>query len=79
MNRRKNILLKDKWTIFLKYYNCNWKPYFHSGNKIHCFDYDYAKKLYDNVCENFNTSQWMLIKIDNMYSRYEFMYIKEDD
>jgi len=79
MKERKNKLLKDKYTIFLKFYNTTWKPYFHNANEIHCFDYDYAKNLYEKLCKNFNLSQWMLVKVENMYSEDDFIWIKEND
>lgn len=79
--------LKDKYIILLKYYNKNWKPYFKdtgwtetNPSKFHCFDYDYAKNLYDKLCKNFSTSQWMLVKLEELHNAPldEFKYIKED-
>lgn len=79
MSNTKYKLLKDKYTIFLKFYNTTWKPYFYNEDAIHCFDYEYAKNLYDKLCKNFSQSQWMLIKIENIYSKDNFIWIKEED
>lgn len=66
--------MKGKYIIMLKFHHRIWKPYFSN----HCFDYDYAKQLYDKLCKNFNSSEWMLINIDNIHSKDKFEYIKED-
>ena len=71
--------LKNKWTIFLKFYNTQWKPYFHGTDTIHCYDYEVAKDLYDKLCKNFSNSQWMLVKLEHLHSAPfdKFEYIKE--
>ena len=80
--------IKDKWVILLKYYNHYWKPYFKdvgwtntNPSKFHCFDYEYAKNLYDKLCKNFYTSQWLLVKLEELYnaSLDEFKYVKEEE
>lgn len=79
--------IKNKWIILLKFNNTYWKPYFKdtgwtniNPSKFHCFDYDYAKKLYDKLCKNFKTSKWMLAKLEELYNAplEEFKYVKED-
>lgn len=74
-----NKFYKDKYVIFLKFYNTTWKPYFTDNNFIHCYDYEYAQDLFNKLCKNFKSSEWLLVKIENIYSQYKFKYIKKDD
>ena len=69
--------MKGKYIILLKFYDSYWKPYFETNGRIHCYDYEYAKDLYDKLCKNFKTSQWLLVKLEDVYSKpEEFCYIE---
>lgn len=67
--------MKNKYIILYKMYNKYWKPYFFN----HCFDYGYAKKLYDKSCKIYPNGQWILLQLKDLHITDEqFIYIKED-
>ena len=67
--------MKDKYIILYKMYNQYWKPYFFN----HCYDYEYAKQLYDKCCETYPNGQWCLLKIEDLYIKdEEFIYMEEN-
>ena len=71
--------MEGKYIILLKFNNLYWKPYFDIGGKIHCFDYEYAKEIYDKLCKNYKSSKWLLMKIENANTENEeFCFMEEE-
>ena len=57
--------IKGKYMILLKFYGTTWKPYFQG----HTYTEKEAKELFEHTIKCFPTSEWALIKIEDLYKR----------
>ena len=57
---------KEKYMIFLKFYDTTWKPYFDDT-----YSKEKAEELYKHILDCYPDSQWALIKVIDVHVKKE--------